>query len=130
MNNSIALFSVPERLGDFRWRTMEGDIFTLPQMKTSHIFNSMKMCFNHLADTYGGRPVWFNHVYSDYRAYAESSPGGLAWLVVFFMREIERRGDLPKHMESPYSEIRNQVLGVELLPEESRRFIEEATRAA
>lgn len=94
---------------DFRWRTMDGDILTLDEMATKHIFNSMKMCFNHLAAAWGAKPVWFVKHYGDYASAAVREPRQLAWLVVFFILEIDRRGDLPERYSEPYQQIKDQL---------------------
>jgi hypothetical protein len=93
----------------FRWCTSEGQILTLQEMDTKHIFNCMKMCFNHLATLHGGEPVWFTRVYLDYLQHAALSSGQLVGLVVFFAEEIERRGDLPSKYWAPFTEIMRQV---------------------
>jgi hypothetical protein len=95
--------------GTFRWRTMEGETLTLPQMETKHIFNSMKMCFNHLAEVWGGKPVWFVQEYPDYFDQAKAAPAHLAGVIVMFLAEIERRGDLPEKYLEPYRAIVDQI---------------------
>lgn len=93
----------------FLWKTMDGEILTLAEMKTGHVFNSMKMCFNHLAAAWDARPVWHQHQYRDYASAARQEPGQLAWLVVMFIQEIEKRGDLPEKYREPYNEIVDQI---------------------
>lgn len=95
----------------FLWRTMEGEILTLAEMDTKHIFNSMKMIFNHLAQEFNAQPVWFNHRYSDYQHSAARNPEGLAWQVLVFIAEIESRGDLSTKYAEPYQTICEQVFG-------------------
>ena len=95
----------------FRWRTADGEVLTLREMETKHIFNSMKMCFNHLAAVHGGTPVWFNHPYGDYEDMARDRPELLAAIAVFFHEEIERRGDLPLKYQHPYRMILQQMKG-------------------
>jgi hypothetical protein len=94
----------------FLWRTMEGELLALDQMETSHVFNSMKMIFNHLAKVWGGRPVWFTKEYSDYHERSETDPARLAGLVVFFCNEITRRGDLPEKYREPFRAIVDQIV--------------------
>lgn len=104
-----------KRLGDlpiaegFLWRTMEGETLALSEMETSHVFNCMKMVFNHLAKVWGGRPVWFTKEYGDYTEGAARDPARLAGLVVFFMAEIIRRGDLPEKYVEPFRAIVDQI---------------------
>lgn len=93
----------------FLWRTMEGEVLTLDEMKTAHIFNSMKMIFNHLAKEWGGKPVWFTKQYGDYEVRAAADPATLAGVVVRFLQEIEKRGDLPARYVEPYRAIVDQL---------------------
>lgn len=94
----------------FRWRTMEGEVLTLAEMSTKHIFNSCKMVFNHLAEEYDGEPVWFQHRYGDYQRGARGAPERLVALVVFFIQEIERRKDLPEKYVEPYQAMLRQLV--------------------
>lgn len=103
---SRALLNIRET---FRWKTMTGDVLRLDQMETSHIFNSMKMCFNHLASVAGGKPVWFVKQYREYCEAAEDDPKQLAWLVLFFIQELEYRNDLPAKFREPYGAILEQI---------------------
>lgn len=96
----------------FRWRTMEGQVLRLSEMKTGHIFNSMKMIFNHLAEAHGGDPIWFNHQYSDYHSDARRNVDSLAAQVCFFIAEIQLRGDLPEKYAAPFAAILGQVKGI------------------
>ena len=89
----------------FKWRTMEGEILTLKQMKTGHIFNSMKMIFNHVASAYRMPTIWFKHRYSDYQIKAATIPKNLVRQIYLFVTEIELRGDLPVKYREPYQEI-------------------------
>lgn len=91
------------------WKTATGDVIPIEKMATSHCFNSMKMIFNHLAEMWGGKPVWFTHRYSDYTIGALTGKHELARIVVVFMQEIESRGDLPDGLRAPYDEIVAQI---------------------
>lgn len=97
------------KLRSFRWQCMDGRVLTLEEMKTSHIFNSMKMVFNHLAEAHGGEPVWFLRHYDEYDIACAENPQTHAELVMFFILEIERRGDLPDKYRDPYSQIVEQI---------------------
>lgn len=107
----------------FKWRTCDGIYMTLDQMTTAHIFNAMKMTFNHLADAFNGDPVWFNHRYRDKGNEAKEETKGQARTVLIMMVEIDRRKDLPSKYESPYAYIRGQVLGMRSI-EEARKEID------
>ncbi len=97
----------------FRWKTMDGQILRIGDMKTSHVFNSMKMIFNHLAEANGGYPVWFEKKYSDYRRMASEDTMRLAATVIFFLNEIQKRGDLPERYAIPFTQILNQIKGIQ-----------------
>lgn len=120
--------TIPDRDSTFRWRTMDGEILTIEEMSTRHIFNSMKMLFNHLAAEHGGDPVWFNHVYATYQGQSVREVRKSAQTVVFFIEEIERRGDLPDKYKVPYMQIYNQVKGVLKLKGASDAGTEQQTK--
>lgn len=42
---------------DFRWKTLEGEVIPLREMKERHIFNCVKMLWNELACRHGQRVV-------------------------------------------------------------------------
>lgn len=92
----------------FRWVPREGGILTLEEMETRHVFMCMKMIFNHMTlvdDRLS--PVLFTVCYSWIPL---PVPPGL--LVVFFLQEIERRGDLSGYLQPAYDLIKSQVLAV------------------
>lgn len=94
---------------DLIWTTAEGQAIRLGDMNTGHLFNSMKMLFNHLASVHGGQPVWFTHVYSDTTVGALTAPKHFAKYVLAMLRIIEKRTDLPAHYAAPLAIIRAQV---------------------
>lgn len=96
---------------DFKWKTKEGPVLELCQMDTKHLFNSMKMMFNHLAAVHGGMPVWFVNQWDDWFVRAKRDPNGVAKRVCQLMAEIEERGDLPTKYHASYNAIRIQVCG-------------------
>jgi len=95
---------------NFKWKTMEGQVLTMSEMETGHIFNSMKMIYNHIAEQYGCQLVWFTKKYPGYNEKARHDPKKLAMVVALFCYEIERRGDLPNKYFFPYWEIVNAIL--------------------
>ena len=102
--------SVIENLrNNFRWRTMEGDVLTLDEMDTKHLFNSLKMIYNHLAARHGKETVWFNNIYSDYLDAAVVIPEKLALDIIVFYQEIENRNDLPEKYWEAYEKIIEQL---------------------
>lgn len=103
---------------DFRWKTMSGDVLTLSEMKTGHIFNSMKMIYNHLASSLDLPTIWFVHEYSDYHLWSKTIPKKIAKTMLLFIYEIEKRGDLPEKYKQPYSIIIGvimKILGIKIL---------------
>jgi hypothetical protein len=93
------------------WTTNEGERIPVYKMETSHLFNAMKMMFNHLAAEHGGQPVWFQKRYEGAQAMARAIPGTVAWWVVVMLAELGRRDDIPARYLSPLQEIREQVFG-------------------
>lgn len=99
---------IPDRK-NFRWNTMDGRVLSLEEMSTKHIFNSMKMIYNHVAEVYGLVPIWYMHKYVDYRVHAKTIPRELMRIMLIFMAEIEQRGNLPTKYEAPYNHILGQL---------------------
>lgn len=97
------------RFEDTLWTCQDGRVMRIGDMETRHLFNSMKMIFNHLASMWGGEPVWFTKQYGDYDRAAVSAPQRLALQVVQFCALIEKRGDLPVRYHKPYAQIRVQM---------------------
>ncbi len=110
--------------GPMIWTTAQGVKIPITEMKTSHLFNAMKMTFNHLAVENGGAPVWFQHVYGDYLAKATAEPTNLARMVVLMLAEIQRRSDLPDEYQEPLRQIVSQIRGTELLEDGPKQIHE------
>lgn len=107
-----------KELKEYRWKTQKGEVLTLSQMETSHIFNCMKMMFNHLASTYAGlTPVWFVHRYPGFKKQAEQIPMEIARHVVILVLEIQRRKDLPLRYYDPYKQILVQLSSLKRIKE-------------
>jgi hypothetical protein len=98
----------------FRWKTMQGEVLTLDEMDTKHVFNSLKMCYNHLADRFNKPVFWFNNKYSDYIDMAIHDPDKLALICVVFLLEIEKRTDLPIKYNWIYRKIKENITGIEV----------------
>lgn len=94
---------------DADWITTEGQRLVIGEMDTKHLFNSMKMLFNHLAESWGGRPVWFQKRYPDTFRIARKQPKLLAEFVCRAVVAIDARGDLPERYRQPYAEIVGQL---------------------
>lgn len=103
---------------DFRWQTMKGKILTLQEMSTGHIFNAMKMIYNHLANSMELPTIWFVHQCPDYHIKAKTIPSKIAKTMLLFIYEIEKCGDLPDKYKQPYSSIIGvimKILGIRVL---------------
>ena len=94
----------------FRWRTMEGETLNLNQMKTSHIFNCLKMVFNHVAHVYGGTPVRFTRQWHNYFEMAQRHPQKLAYICWIFHMELQERDDMIFADKWSYKKIMDQIL--------------------
>jgi len=108
---------VDEMEKSFRWRTMEDKILNIEDMKTSHIFNSMKMLFNHLVVKRNGRPVWFKNLYGKHERDSENNPKEVCKNILFFIWFIEERGDIPEKYKAPYRQIADQIFKREIVEE-------------
>ena len=94
------------------WKTQDGRITDVENMDTKHIFNCMKMYYNHCAATYGLPTVWFNNLYSDHFDQARKRPERMAKLIIAFIYEILRRGDLPSKYMYPFECIIQNLKGL------------------
>lgn len=103
------------------WTTAQGEQIPITEMKTSHLFNAMKMTFNHLAETHGGQPVWFQHKYCDYTQKSKDDPERLAQMVLLMLAEIGTRTDLPRAYEEPLRLIIVQIRGSQQIGEGRRQ---------
>ena len=95
-----------ERLrGSFLWVTSYGATLKVDEMDTKHVFNCMKMMYNHLAAANNLPTFWFNHVYREYEYLAKHRPKKLIEHLLLFVYIIEERGDLPDRYREPYESI-------------------------
>lgn len=108
--------------GTMIWTTAQGLKIPITEMKTSHLFNAMKMTFNHIAAIHGGDPVWFQHVYLDYVEKSADDPKRLAQMVLLMLTEIETRTDLPTAYEEPLRLIVAQIRESQRLGEGTKQL--------
>ena len=98
-----------ERLGkivdEFRWRTNDGDVLKISDMETSHVFNTLKMWYNHFAEAQDLPSFWFNHSYNGISHVVNQKPDEVLGLIAVFIWTIETRGDLPEKYVEPYQNI-------------------------
>lgn len=74
----------------FRWQTMEGEILTLDQMETTHVFNSLKMIYNNTCP-----PEFRVGRFIEYRDIAFRPAKERRKCVLVFIAELSRRDDIP-----------------------------------
>ena len=111
---------------DYRWETMEGEVLTLDQMKTPHVFNAMKCLYNPLAQLYGIPTVWYVQKHPGKRFEALTNPKLMARYIMAFIFIIETRGDLPAKYLQPYNLIVNYLRGVfPKMVEDTKRITDE-----
>jgi len=73
---------------NFLWQTMEGELLRLPEMQTTHIWNSLKMIWNHrVASPYKIIP------YKEYKGIEEWSADHTKWTVLNLYNELMNRSD-------------------------------------
>jgi len=95
---------------NFEWQTMDGHILTLEEMDTSHIFQCIRMFYNHLALANKWPSVGQNiKYYGDYKTYAIHRGGELMLLMMFFMQEFENRKDKTAEEKGLYFLIREYL---------------------
>jgi len=85
-----------------RWITLEGHVFILAYMRTSHMFYAMRMLFD-LAAKRTGRQA--NPLITD-----ESCAERLAW----FATDIRLRGDLPESLQPEFARMMKTLIGAEI----------------
>lgn len=104
---------------DFRWETQDGMNLKINEMHTSHIFNAMKMLFNHLAKVWNGKPILFTKEHRGCYVSAAEDPKQLAFYILYFIHHIEKRGDLKSYLKDAYIKILEQVFSMKFLIEEN-----------
>jgi len=105
----------PIRIMDagFRWHCQDGRALRIEEMETTHLFNTMKMIFNHLTEAFDNcEPVWHSRVYSEFLDINQEEgrpPKTLAKTVLYFQYHLERRRNLPFHLQRPFQQIKAQT---------------------
>lgn len=98
---------------NFRWHTQTGDKLKLSEMDTRHIFNSMKMLYNHFTLHYSElEPINFTIKHRGFANKALSIPQTMLETLILFIAEIERRSDLPMTFKDNYRRIIHELMGV------------------
>ena len=94
------------------WRTMEGYILHTSQMETSHLFNSVKMIYNHMAQLIGFPTFWFNKEYEKWNKVWIKEPEQTLEYLKIMIEELETRTDWDENQKSTYMKIRLTLSGV------------------
>lgn len=115
---------------NFRWHTQEGEVLTMDEIKTAHMFNCMKMYYNHLADEIGLPTFWYVQKYDDHHERAKKIPKDMARVVLAFIYVIEQRkklktfevmdpefpdagyGRWPNKYDEPYEKIKSVLFSI------------------
>lgn len=93
------------------WQTMEGYILHTSQMKTSHLFNSVKMIYNHMAQLIGFPTFWFNKEYEKWNEIWINEPEQTLESLKIMIEELETRTDWDENQKSTYMKIRLTLSG-------------------
>lgn len=93
------------------WRTMQGEILETNQMETSHLFNSVKMMYNHLAELVGFPTFWFTKEYRDIYKECKKNPRKHIRVLKELIIELEKRDDIEDRHVEVYSQIRLTLTG-------------------
>lgn len=103
-------------------------------MTTGHVFNAMKMLYNHVAEKAGLRVIWHQHRYPGWAQMAGEAPEWMLKHMVIFIHVIEQRQDLPEKYRKPYMAIIFSILdalnipyGDTMLPDMWKQLPERAT---
>lgn len=94
---------------DFLWQITTGEWKSVQEMDSSHIFNSLKMLWNHFAEVYNLQTVWFTKSYPDVFWRVQSEPKEVARTMAVFLKELYRRKDLPHKYYGPMSIILHEI---------------------
>jgi hypothetical protein len=92
----------------FRWQSLEREWFALVPtpghklMETSHCFYIMRMAYNHLAQRFLTQLPLVGYKSNSRIIPEDVDPLWIAQLICLMMVVIEKRGDLPSHLESQY----------------------------
>jgi len=100
-----------EEKNGFYWVTMEKDIVHSSQMNTSHLFNSTKMIYNHMADLIGFPTFWFSKKYEEHTKKWLSNPQNQLDTLKKLVKELETRTDWDERQKSIYNKIRLTLTG-------------------
>jgi len=90
---------------------MQGEILDTSQMDTSHLFNSVKMMYNHLAELVGFPTFWFTKQYKVIYKLCEEDPQKHINVLKGLVIELEKREDMEDRYIEVYSHIKLTLTG-------------------
>tara|TARA_R100000742_G_C4256720_1_gene74586 strand:+ start:444 stop:875 length:432 start_codon:yes stop_codon:yes gene_type:complete len=96
---------------EFKHVTADGTVLQAEDMETSHLFNCIKMWYNHLAVLVGFQDIWFRkkkaHVFHTW----ETDPQKGIEILKWYMMEFEKRADVENNYLEKYCLMRNFLTG-------------------
>lgn len=95
----------PKPDSNFRWQTQEGEVLTLDEMSTWHVFNSLKMIWNHIVP----QPCRFIP-YKPYAAKYFRTRGKWKWAVSNLYMELIARPDKTPTMDNVLKQMARYVI--------------------
>ena len=93
------------------WRTMQNELIHTSQMETSHLFNSVKMMYNHMAELIGFPTFWFNKKYGAWTDRWINKPEESLNALKTLVLELEDRTDWDSNQKDTYLRIRQTLSG-------------------
>tara|TARA_R100000742_G_C4229948_1_gene51750 strand:+ start:240 stop:689 length:450 start_codon:yes stop_codon:yes gene_type:complete len=93
------------------WRTMNGEVLVITEMKTGHLFNSVKMVYNHMAELIGFPTFWFSNKYESHTKRWIEDPEGQLNTLKQMVEELETRLDWDSEHRASYRNIRLTLSG-------------------
>jgi hypothetical protein len=96
-------------MSNLKWRQANGKEINIRDMDTVHLFNSLKMVYNHFAEVYDLPTYMFGNEYEYYKAMVMDDPFGMLKVIEVLNSELYGRRDLPKKYEFIYNSIKGTL---------------------
>ena len=90
---------------------MNGEVLVITEMKTGHLFNSVKMVYNHMAELIGFPTFWFSNKYESHTKRWMEDPEGQLNTLKQMVEELETRLDWDSEHRASYRKIRLTLSG-------------------
>lgn len=92
------------------WKTQKGKIVPVWEMDTDHVYNSLKMLYNHLATGCGMATVKpFQNMYFEANSLKPTNRKDMVKRAMAFLLVIDKRGDLPYENDEGYDIIKTNL---------------------